>query len=829
MAVNYVWNLKKITTITNSAITAIDTITGLPAVLTQATQISGGTVTFSFQSGGYYTLKASTSVATEVESIRLLDTNGAGNISESLVALIEGATPQAETITRTNLANSPTGVRGWVTSSSYVNSYDPAAGRRQNTGARKYIHTGVGRYFPYGRGAGQDTITWGNNVNTPVGLPAVTGGLPYGAGLWVKADRDIPNASVTLRWITSTGTEISGQQGTKITIPANTWGWISTVSTAPATAAHLNVEFALDMGADQATAYDAVSWATDVLIEQRATAPASAEFFDGNTPVSGTNYSSWTDKVDLSTSYRATSGTLVLRNSVGRYAVTMPIAGDDATPKRYVDMVAASANGMFTNVMAEGVKADGSDETLLIQRAVNKAGWIYFPAGTYVHTGITVPPGTYLWGAGIGLTILLIKAGTAWNNRSIAPQTQTSGPTKNWGVYEMTVDGNQPNRPQTGGSGGIFGTNISVTYSEYVWITKVESVRANQHCFDVTASSYLYNGDATFVPENPFGSGKWSPNPSRYVWLSHCRADQHGDDGFTTHGSEFIWMDHCWAGGTWKASTFSYSNSNGFEIDDGSRHVWLSHCYSQENAHGFEVKGHGDVPAAFDVHLDHCVSYHDEIGFSLRHIGHHTKSQIEAVGSSGKTKSANDVTLNNCTVLYPRRVFYGTATDSEGTDSGNELRALSIGAYRGATITGFHAIGDPTATYNGSTVVFEYFCEDIIFTGFHIEGFVNTSGYDIYSKGGDQPASFIHISNGRIKNSAANTMSLGSAGESTVANVRVSRDVAGSPNGTCITAFGASNVYRGNRISGFAPNYNLSGGLFTKFETPIEANVAYVP
>jgi hypothetical protein len=452
-------------------------------------------------------------------------------------------------------------------------------------------------------------------------------------------------------------------------------------------------------------------------------------------------------------------------------------------------------------------KGDGTtDDTVAIQTALNVGGSIFIPAGTYIHTGLTIPSNTHVFGAGMKQTTLRIKNGTAWNNWSITNKDHAGGTTKYWSLSDMTVDGNQPNRIQTGGSGNYYGTNISIAHSEYVWINNVESIRAMQHCFDVTSYMYLYGGD-----------GVWSSTPSRYVWFNNCRADLHGDDGFTTHGSEYIWFDQCWAGGTWKETLVSYTNSNGFEIDDGSRHVWMTDCYAEQNAHGFEVKAHGNVPAAYDVHLNGCVATKNQVNFSIRHIGHH-------VASDPYSLTAKWVTLTSCTSLYPVRVFTGAGAGDADDDS-TLLRSLSIGAYRGVTCTGFTAIGDPTYDYlDSATVVFEFRSENIVFTNFHIEGFASCTHYDIYSKGGDQPAKYVTISNGTIRDSAINGIQVGSAAAAIINGVTITRTVAGSPNGIGVQTYGGGDTIRSNRITGFTPNYNKSGILYDDYETPLASN-----
>lgn len=471
---------------------------------------------------------------------------------------------------------------------------------------------------------------------------------------------------------------------------------------------------------------------------------------------------------------------------------------------------APKKNRLFVDVTAPpyNAKFDGkTNDTLALQAAFDAGGFIKLPPGPCLFDGdLSYGSYTVIDAAGPGITTMKIKDGQPWNTRGIysRPGSHHSS------IGNFTMDGNQPKRILTGGSGGIYGTNISIINSTYMCVEKVHSIRAVQHCFDITTPSYGNAGDGAAILY-----------PSEYVWVTDCFADDHGDDGFTTHGSGKIWFTRCTAMGTWWKTLTKYTNANGFEIDDYSYDVTLTDCHAEDNAHGFEIKAHGNMSAATNVRLIGCTAVANQVNFSLRHIGHH-------LATDPLSKTAKNVQLVGCTSKFPKKVFTGgtAGTGVDDSDDGTYYCSLAIGAYRGVTITNFHAIGDPTYNYGGtSQIIFQYRCEDIVLDGFHVEGFT-TGGADIYSKGGDQPAKNITVVNGMLKDSGVMGIAMGSAAGATVQNITLSRTVAGSPNGIGIQVFG-NNIVRGNKfLTPYNKNYNISNTYYDAYETPIAANIS---
>ncbi|MFP3748298.1 hypothetical protein SB816_35115, partial [Achromobacter sp. SIMBA_011] len=76
-----------------------------------------------------------------------------------------------------------------------------------------------------------------------------------------------------------------------------------------------------------------------------------------------------------------------------------------------------------------------------------------------------------------------------------------------------------------------------------------------------------YNHDAAKEPD-------YTAQGCKYVWIDNCRASNYGDDGITTHYSEYIFINNCHCiNPSGEAHDKGSSNSNGIEVDDGSKNV----------------------------------------------------------------------------------------------------------------------------------------------------------------------------------------------------------------------------------------------------------------
>lgn len=124
--------------------------------------------------------------------------------------------------------------------------------------------------------------------------------------------------------------------------------------------------------------------------------------------------------------------------------------------------------GQVYDVKAYGAKGDGStDDTAAVAAAISAAatgGKVYFPAGTYVTSTITLPSGVWLVGAGYEATVVQLKAGTNGHlvvTTNFASLTGTDTPSAGvpfeFGVMNLTLDGNQAGNPSGGHGLAIYG------------------------------------------------------------------------------------------------------------------------------------------------------------------------------------------------------------------------------------------------------------------------------------------------------------------------------------------------------------------------------------
>ncbi|MED3000667.1 peptidase G2 autoproteolytic cleavage domain-containing protein [Bacillus velezensis] len=382
------------------------------------------------------------------------------------------------------------------------------------------------------------------------------------------------------------------------------------------------------------------------------------------------------------------------------------------------------------NVNVDDYGADPTGETDSTDAFVRALGngkvRLNLSAGEYVIKGAKLPSWTYLIGQGKGVTTLKLHEDTPASEWVITNADHAGG-NRNIYVEGMTLDWNPDRQGGVRATGGIHSSCLTLAKVKFGWIKDVEAVNPGLHGFDITASTY------DITAENYTADGSY------YVWLDNCVASGYGDDGITTHYSEYIFISnsHC-MNPSGKAHAAGKANSNGIEIDDGSKNVWVDSCYTSGNIRGVEVKAHTEWPASQNVHVTNHISYRDVRSFDARHIGHHSASDPES-------KSAYNVTFANCTSIEP--VF-------NSLYEGISPRALVISAYKHVQISNFTAIGDPQYDYKDNPMVaFQFKSRYINVDGIKMRGF-KTASHDIRAFGGAQRTDYVQISGVTISESS---------------------------------------------------------------------------
>lgn len=128
-------------------------------------------------------------------------------------------------------------------------------------------------------------------------------------------------------------------------------------------------------------------------------------------------------------------------------AATLPLTGAELVPVVQSGVtkqtLAAAVGANVVNVKAYGAVGDGvTNDTAAIQAAIAAAdgtGTVYFSAGVFRHTGLTISTNVSLRGEGMNATTLL----NTTNTPSIVVQRTAWGSLLNSGIFNLTVQGSR--------------------------------------------------------------------------------------------------------------------------------------------------------------------------------------------------------------------------------------------------------------------------------------------------------------------------------------------------------------------------------------------------
>lgn len=377
-----------------------------------------------------------------------------------------------------------------------------------------------------------------------------------------------------------------------------------------------------------------------------------------------------------------------------------------------------------TNVLDYGAVGDGkTDCTAAFKRAIGKGRVkVIVPDGVFVVQGIRLPSWTWLVGTGKGTTTIKLADQAPKGTRLITNANHWRG-NHHIMVEKLSLDWNveRLGNAEKTSTGGNHSSCLTFAHVTYGWVKTVEAINPGLHGFDISSTLYNYAGD-----------GYRARGSSKYVWLENLNGYGFGDDGITTHHSDYIFIAHshlCDPSG--RAHEKGFSNSNGIEIDDGSRNVLLVGNSTARCFGGVEIKAHQDSSAASNVQIVGHISVGDNRSYNFRHIGHHQKTDPES-------KSAHNITGTYLAAIAP--VF----TDLY---AGSTPRGLVVSAYKNVVVNRFVVIGDPAYDYRKNPVAaIQYRAKNVILNRVTFRNF-HKAGAGIKVFGGKNRADFIRIHN----------------------------------------------------------------------------------
>jgi hypothetical protein len=376
------------------------------------------------------------------------------------------------------------------------------------------------------------------------------------------------------------------------------------------------------------------------------------------------------------------------------------------------------------NIKDYGAIGDGiADDTDAFKKAIGRGKVIVrVPEGTYLTKGIKLPSWTCIIGEGKGKSVLKLHDQSPksewlvtnknhfWGNRNILVQ----GMSLDWNIERL---GNE----EKTSAGNNRSSCLTFANVKYGWMHDIEAINPGLHCFDVSSSIYTYLGDGTL-----------SRGGSKYIWLDNLNGYGFGDDGITTHHSSHIFISNShMCDPTGRSHKRGFSNSNGFEIDDGSQNVWLLNNSTTRCFGGLEIKAHHNASAASNVHIVGHLSVNDNRAYNFRHIGHHKDIDPES-------KTAFHISATNICAVAP--VFTDLYKDSTP-------RGLVVSGYNHVLINHFILIGDPSYDYKKNPLIaIQYRARNVLLNHITIKNF-KTAGPAIKVYGGSHRADDIVIQN----------------------------------------------------------------------------------
>jgi len=185
---------------------------------------------------------------------------------------------------------------------------------------------------------------------------------------------------------------------------------------------------------------------------------------------------------------------------------------------------------------------------------------------------------------------------------------------------------------------------------------------------------------------------------SKNVIIQNCYAEGAGDDNITTHFSTDILITGCESRNP--SGVLISTNSNCYEIDDGSRNVTITNCVAVGGCKGLQIKGHDYAPAPYNITIDGLRITNCAEGMDIKHTGRGTLTfsntslggdtitnpdhQIRngSIAYSGGSPTAKNISISNVKIIAPRGVLTGYDKTLVKVD-----KAIQLYAYENVVFT----------------------------------------------------------------------------------------------------------------------------------------------
>lgn len=419
------------------------------------------------------------------------------------------------------------------------------------------------------------------------------------------------------------------------------------------------------------------------------------------------------------------------------------VEGDEAVPewKQELDEEYKKLEEALTrsvNVEDFGARGDGvTDCTAAFKKAFGSGRTdVYVPKGIFVVRKIEMPSFSRLRGRGKGATVLKLHDHAPKRQRLVMNANPFRG-NHHISVENIGLDWNveRLGDVENTSAGNNFSSCLTFAKVTYGWAKGVAAANPGLHCFDVSSTFYNYGGD-----------GKRARGGSQFIWIDRCTGYGFGDDGVTTHHSDYIFISNShFSDPSGRSHKKGFSNSNGIEIDDGSRFVWLLNNSTSNCFGGVEVKAHATSSAATGVFISGHLSVRDNRSFNFRHIGHHTADDPDSM-------TAYNILAQRLVSVAPvfTEMYAGSAP-----------RALVVSGYRNVAINHFLFIGDPDTDYsNNPAAAIQYKAGHVALSNGTITGFRKAKA-DVFVAGGSQCATDVTVRKLRCLQSSERAVQIG--------------------------------------------------------------------